>query len=416
MKVIDEKGRLFGKINVVDFLVILFLFCLTPMFYFGYRIFKHKPTTEVKKVDVVIPIEIYADFKNLSPQVAGLVAVGDKELDSEGKVSAEVLEKSKIETNFIEIQISETDTLIREDAQRKQVTLKIELLGILDGDYILYKGNKVKIGSDISLKTAKYEIKGKIIPNPSQYEVIPARNINPITLDVLFNNLSPEVANLISVDDFEVDKNGDTIAKVLKVGPVEPYSYRVDLGGGNYITKIDPQKKQVQAKLEVSGGIHGNAFYFRGERIAIDSGISFNTEKYAAVGVILREPATIKKTEKEWQLVKIRFNNLIPELANIIKDGDMEKDELEGVIAKVDSIVSITPTATVVTIINEGKLSFLAGESNKDVVLAMNLSCIKGQNDLLFKDIAIKIGNTIPFQTDKYDIIGKIIEIKETDN
>ncbi len=36
---IDERGRLFGKINVIDFIVLLFVLCLLPMFYFGYKIF-----------------------------------------------------------------------------------------------------------------------------------------------------------------------------------------------------------------------------------------------------------------------------------------------------------------------------------------------------------------------------------------
>ncbi len=39
MKIIDGKGRLFGKINVIDFLAILFLLCLMRMFYFGYKLY-----------------------------------------------------------------------------------------------------------------------------------------------------------------------------------------------------------------------------------------------------------------------------------------------------------------------------------------------------------------------------------------
>lgn len=35
---IDKKGRLFGKINVIDFLVLVFILCLMPVFYFGYKI------------------------------------------------------------------------------------------------------------------------------------------------------------------------------------------------------------------------------------------------------------------------------------------------------------------------------------------------------------------------------------------
>ena len=35
----DDKGRLFGKINILDFLVIIFLLSLTPCLYFGWKIY-----------------------------------------------------------------------------------------------------------------------------------------------------------------------------------------------------------------------------------------------------------------------------------------------------------------------------------------------------------------------------------------
>lgn len=51
MKIIDDKGRLFGKINVIDFLALLFLLCLTPMFYFGYKLYvgNKKAEAELKE-------------------------------------------------------------------------------------------------------------------------------------------------------------------------------------------------------------------------------------------------------------------------------------------------------------------------------------------------------------------------------
>ena len=54
MRIIDEKGRLFGKINVIDFLVILFLISLTPMFYYGYKIFNAPPRWSIKYLIPVI--------------------------------------------------------------------------------------------------------------------------------------------------------------------------------------------------------------------------------------------------------------------------------------------------------------------------------------------------------------------------
>jgi len=54
MKIIDEKGRLFRRINVIDFLVILFLLCLAPMFYFGYKIFNKRQFVDQIKRQLAI--------------------------------------------------------------------------------------------------------------------------------------------------------------------------------------------------------------------------------------------------------------------------------------------------------------------------------------------------------------------------
>ena len=50
--IIDDKGMLniFGwRINIIDFLVLLFVLCLTPAFYFGWKIMtKSQEVQEIK--------------------------------------------------------------------------------------------------------------------------------------------------------------------------------------------------------------------------------------------------------------------------------------------------------------------------------------------------------------------------------
>ena len=49
-KLIDDKGRLwvFGlRINIIDFMVIIFILFLTPCFYYGWRFFKKNYTPAV---------------------------------------------------------------------------------------------------------------------------------------------------------------------------------------------------------------------------------------------------------------------------------------------------------------------------------------------------------------------------------
>ncbi len=48
MRIIDERGMVFGKINIIDFLVVLFVLCLLPMFYFGYKII-NRPQEIIQK-------------------------------------------------------------------------------------------------------------------------------------------------------------------------------------------------------------------------------------------------------------------------------------------------------------------------------------------------------------------------------
>ena len=534
MKVIDEKGRLFGKINAIDFLAILFLLCLMPMFYFGYKIFNRPVVVEKKEEDPFTFIETSAIFKNLNPEVAKLIAIGDREIDDSGNVIGEILEVGKVESNFIKIDLGEGRTITKEDHQRKQASVKIRLIGELDGNDILCKGNKLKIGSPISFKTDRYEIKGIIIPEPyAETEVSKAgfslikvdivfKNLSPeiaklisvgdfeadksgdtiakalskgkpepysykldlgggnyvtrtdpkkrqvlakmeimgriegntfyfkdkrialestiefntnkynvkgtivkeptpvrrsvklpIKVDIVFKNLSPEIAKLISVGDFEADKSGDTIAKALSKGKPEPYSYKLDLGGGNYVTRTDPKKRQVLAKMEIMGRIEGNTFYFKDKRIALESIIEFNTNKYRIKGLIIKQPAQVKKIDREWVILKVKFTNLIPELTSCINEGDEERDISGALLAKVRSIVNNEPTETMVLLKEGEKVNIAKYPVNRDVILLIEGLCIKTQKGLFFKETRIKIGNGLVLRTDEYDIAGRIIGIEE---
>ena len=100
MKIIDEKGKLFGKINVIDFLVLLFFLCLTPMFYFGYKIFNKKPpqNTPAAIVDapkIFIETELNFILNKLEPETARLISKGDREVNEKGEVIAEIISLGK---------------------------------------------------------------------------------------------------------------------------------------------------------------------------------------------------------------------------------------------------------------------------------------------------------------------------------
>jgi len=60
--IIDEKGILFGKINIIDFLAIVFILALLPMFWYGYKIINKQPP------EVAIPTDYKAKYEQLQAE------------------------------------------------------------------------------------------------------------------------------------------------------------------------------------------------------------------------------------------------------------------------------------------------------------------------------------------------------------
>ena len=59
-KIIDEKGRMFGKINVIDLICVILLLALVPMIFIGHNIIKAKDSGIPKVFN--LSGEEYADY------------------------------------------------------------------------------------------------------------------------------------------------------------------------------------------------------------------------------------------------------------------------------------------------------------------------------------------------------------------
>ena len=281
MRFIDEKGRLFGKVNIIDFLVIAFLFSLAPMVYFGYKLF-NRPIAPVS-TPINFTIDLYCRLQDLTP----------------------------------------------------------------------------------------------------------------------------EQLKFISVGDILLDDAGNNIGEVLSIEEPSVHSYAVDLGGGNIVSRQDPNRRQVLLKARVLCEIINDAFFYKGEKILIGSKVNLKTNKYTSEGIIESEPKSTLV-----QVIKVKFNNLIPEVANSISVGDAGRDQEGNIIGKVKSIVSNDLSEVVLTT-TEGNMVVTRVPINRDVVLMIEALCRKRNNALFFNKQAVKVGNSILFSTDKYDLNGTILSIEK---
>lgn len=144
MRLIDQKGMLLGRINIIDFLVIVFLISIAPMFYSGYKIFKNNPNIKIQTRQETkkqfVEIELDSTFIKLKPEVAKIIAVGDKQFDDSGKPIGEIIEVGKISPHLDEFSIGTVGRMVKEDLIMKQVPVKLRIKAEnREGD--LYYGN-----------------------------------------------------------------------------------------------------------------------------------------------------------------------------------------------------------------------------------------------------------------------------------
>lgn len=261
MRCIDEKGRLFGVINVIDFLVIVFLLSVIPAIYFGYRIITmQKPGPFRSKF-----IEVYLNCKlvKLGPDIANKVSINDRELDSKGTVIGQVIELGKIEPY-------EKNPLLKQ----RQALLRLKL-EFREAD-LFYKDDLVDCDSELIFKTNKYTAAARVNDELTKM----------LSVNITLRDLDEHTAVLIKAGDKEIGAAGKIIAEIVRVGkPVESFR-EIELDRGRFTVGKIINKKQITAEMILRCQEISNDFYFKGVPLTYDSPVKFVTDRYKVKGFL----------------------------------------------------------------------------------------------------------------------------------
>ena len=159
---IDGKGRLFSKINIVDLFVIVLILSVIPMFLMGHKVINAKIPAVVKK-EVVVRVE--AKFYRVIPELAKVMAEGDVEQDDSGKTVGKLVKIiSNEQPEILTINatgVNENKLQFVPDPNYRNIKLLLELT-VEEGRSIKYRGSVVKIGNPIVFTTDLYYIEGTI--------------------------------------------------------------------------------------------------------------------------------------------------------------------------------------------------------------------------------------------------------------
>lgn len=290
MKVIDDKGRLFGKINVIDFIALFFLLCLVPMLYFGNKIFnknivpvKGEPSKNFEEMD------IDCVFIKLEAGIAQSISIGDKQVNDVGDVIAEVVGLDAVEPYVYEFDLGEGHTIIKESSDLKQRKAKIKLKALVEDKALYFNAKAVKLQSPLEFITSGY--RATVLPVK-----VKRREEVEILVQAEFRNLLPELAAVIKEGDEQIkiaeEMHGSRqrvgrITKIISDNPSEVLSLSDD--GRNWAISGHPRYRDVVLELELlCEKKDDNQLFFVNNPVKIGSPFYFVTNLYSLSGQVLR--------------------------------------------------------------------------------------------------------------------------------
>lgn len=157
-RIIDERGRLFGRVSLVDLFVGLVLIVAVVVVVRAYRLTAaQKPPAPTAWLTVTV----YAP--NVLAQVERLMNSHREERNLEGEVIARI-ERILQRESVRKLQLGE-DGLVRvvEDGRSHNLLLELKVLAQRQPDGYFFKSRKVKAGVEIVFEPAEYIVSGTIV-------------------------------------------------------------------------------------------------------------------------------------------------------------------------------------------------------------------------------------------------------------
>jgi len=263
MKILDEKGRLWGKINLIDLIVILVLILIVIILA---RFFLLKDTDKTKTETYLVTI---APFSN-SAWFFDAIQPGDVELDQRNNKIARI---------------------VHVDGKKNQVY--VQIIAEKVKEEIVFKGRKIKINSRIWIETEQVMIEGIIIKiqtglKPEQYRASLATKLSTVTVLLRLYEKDPWFIDAVQEGDTEVIQSGDQTFKIAKIVKKESHPSRIiSVRSGKVQEVAHPNKKDLLLTIELICEQENDTLLFKEQKIKRGAEITIETKKIVIQGEII---------------------------------------------------------------------------------------------------------------------------------
>lgn len=158
MSVVDEKGRLFGKINLLDLVVILVILAVVGRF--GYKAFKKG---EVNAAGTDKTVEITVRLSNVTEATVNALQINDEVYDSKSNTLMGKVTEVRQQPAIVVSTGSDGRLYEHESKTALDVFLTIAGPGRVSPNSVTMNSLEVRIGGTNDLKTAIWKGSGPVV-------------------------------------------------------------------------------------------------------------------------------------------------------------------------------------------------------------------------------------------------------------
>lgn len=365
MDILDDNGRLFGAVNIIDLLVVLLVVAVGVAG--AALVLSDDPAPEPTTLD-----STYAtvDFGTHAPNVASAINEGDTYSpggDSEIKI---------------------TDVYVTPEGNQYRVISRVKLTGPAGGSLPTYDGAPPRLGRQVALATDLYKMNGRIQAVGDQNS-LPASQSQALISD----RLSAATADEIAAGD-EIKAGGRTVATV-----ESKQTYPTN----------DPNTQQVFLGVNVSTYRENGDQYFGSTPLRVGQQIRLPASEYTVTGQIERVGTLTLPGTPATKTVVLRKANVHTSIAQALEGG---KSEQAGETTTA-TVTDVTTEPTVVLIRgDDGTLGVYDHPTQRNVMITADVGVRETPSGILYKGQPLQQGSEISVDLGSMTVRATVVDIR----
>jgi len=370
VSLIDERGRLFGRVNVIDAAVVavaaLLLLAAGGMVLVSLTDDRGTPESRYATVDL----------GDRSPAVASQLSAGDASRDGDVVVTDVYVGPGAGDNVTVVARVRVNGTLTPADAAGERA--------------FEYGGDPVRRGDRLAVTTPTYDVDGTVLAMAES-----GASLDTGTLPVVVETSLPAATrDAISVGDaFRLDGRRVATVEETAFPPVGNESTRTDLVGLTLHT------------VNRSGGT-----YFGGREVKLAESIEFGTSRYAFAGNVTRWGNSSPAGEPVTTTATVTLRGVDPDVADDVRTGAVERRG-DTVTATVTD--RRTAPAAVVLTSDDGNIYEREHPRDVDVTLTVDLRTRRTADGLRFHGRSLRAGTDLTLRLETVTVDGTVTDLGE---